>query len=202
MTKIFVCNQHKAGSQSIRQAFKILGLKLMGNKAQWEQSNRALAAGEIEYLLQDMEFDVFLHANMMPKLEHLDKHYPESRFIFLDRNIEDMITSALMHVLDNRFSDNDKRTWRDINTLAMREAYHNYHRRISKFRSDKNHRCLLMNICAGEGWNKLCKFLSMPVPKCKFPHKNDGLSKLLGLVKNATLAQCKLPSSISVDSDS
>ena len=30
---------------------------------------------------------------------------------------------------------------------------------------------LVLDICGGEGWEKLCKFLHVPVPNKKFPKK-------------------------------
>ena len=33
---------------------------------------------------------------------------------------------------------------------------------------------LTLDICAGEGWKKLCPFLGVPIPKEDFPHKNKG----------------------------
>lgn len=36
-----------------------------------------------------------------------------------------------------------------------------------------------MDICAGEGWEKLCVFLNVPVPNAPFPHANEWMHKLM-----------------------
>ena len=33
-------------------------------------------------------------------------------------------------------------------------------------------RLLVMDIIAGDGWDKLCPFLGKPVPEAAFPHRN------------------------------
>jgi hypothetical protein len=35
-------------------------------------------------------------------------------------------------------------------------------------------RLLIMDITAGDGWNKLCPFLGLPTPDAPFPHQNRG----------------------------
>ena len=37
-------------------------------------------------------------------------------------------------------------------------------------------RLLVMDITAGDGWEKLCGFLGLPVPDLPFPHEHHGLS--------------------------
>ena len=48
--------------------------------------------------------------------------------------------------------------------------------------NNKKENVLIMNIIAGDGWGKLCKFLNMDIPNKPFPH--IGNNKLrLGLGK-------------------
>ena len=37
---------------------------------------------------------------------------------------------------------------------------------------------LVMNICEGENWEKLCNFLNLPIPSVPFPHKNNSKNKI------------------------
>jgi sulfotransferase family protein len=37
-------------------------------------------------------------------------------------------------------------------------------------------RLLVMDVTAGDGWDKLCAFLGMPVPDLPFPHRHEGES--------------------------
>ena len=35
-------------------------------------------------------------------------------------------------------------------------------------------RLLIMDLTAGDGWDKLCRFLGLPVPAVPFPHRHEG----------------------------
>ena len=41
-----------------------------------------------------------------------------------------------------------------------------------KYFKDRPNDLLVMNICNGEGWEKLCPFLNKPVPDAPFPKEN------------------------------
>jgi hypothetical protein len=42
---------------------------------------------------------------------------------------------------------------------------------VKEYFRDRPDDLLVMNICAGEGWEKLCPFLGLAIPKVKFPHE-------------------------------
>ena len=52
----------------------------------------------------------------------------------------------------------------------MRKVRHYFARRDSDF--------LEMNICGGEGWDKLCAFLDLATPATPFPHANEWMHLL------------------------
>ncbi|MEM6598284.1 MAG: sulfotransferase, partial [Cyanobacteria bacterium P01_C01_bin.69] len=52
------------------------------------------------------------------------------------------------------------------------DAYHRYHADVRRYFKDRPNDLLEMNIVEGEGWEKLCPFLEMPVPEAAFPHRN------------------------------
>ena len=60
-------------------------------------------------------------------------------------------------------------------TRRLKEALiqkYNQIKDIRNFFSDKPDQFLEMNICNGDGWDKLCKFLNLQKPNTKFPHYN------------------------------
>jgi hypothetical protein len=61
----------------------------------------------------------------------------------------------------------------DAEKLARRRVEHE--REVEAFFADAPQRLLVLDICAGEGWEKLCPFLGRPVPRQPFPwdHRTD-----------------------------
>jgi hypothetical protein len=51
-------------------------------------------------------------------------------------------------------------------------AKENKYGEIKEYFKDRPDDLLVMNICAGEGWEILCPFLDCGIPKIPFPHKN------------------------------
>jgi Sulfotransferase domain len=49
-------------------------------------------------------------------------------------------------------------------------AAERHHRDIKRYFSTRPDDLLEMNIIAGEGWDKLCPFLGVPLPSVPFPH--------------------------------
>ncbi len=61
------------------------------------------------------------------------------------------------------------------NEYVYKKKYIEHNNRILKEISKEE--LLLLNICAGDGWEKLCTFLNKPIPNVPFPHKNSLLDK-------------------------
>ena len=52
------------------------------------------------------------------------------------------------------------------------DAYHRYHADVRRYFKDRPNDLLEMSIVDGDGWEKLCPFLKLPVPAEPFPHNN------------------------------
>jgi len=87
--------------------------------------------------------------------------FPGSRYVFLDRDEQHWLRSYFAYF---------KTSCTEAEALArVRE-----HRlKILDLLADEPH-VLRMNICAGEGYEKLCPFLGIPVPDIPFPWENRG----------------------------
>jgi hypothetical protein len=61
---------------------------------------------------------------------------------------------------------------RDFNREAFHAAYNSHIDGVlSWFKTDPS--CLVVtNLCAGDGWSKICPFLGIPTPRHPFPHYN------------------------------
>jgi sulfotransferase family protein len=51
-------------------------------------------------------------------------------------------------------------------------AYDHYHERVRRHFAGRSEDLLTLNICAGEGWDPLCRFLGLPQPRAEFPSEN------------------------------
>jgi hypothetical protein len=124
----------------------------------------------------------------VPFYPQLDEEYPNSKFILTVRDIDMWLESTRKHF---RGTERETRLIKDIEVRAETHAQHDWLRAAvygtlawdrSVFRQRYNtHHTAVMNyfegrsnllvldICAGEGWEKLCPFLGFDIPKYKFP---------------------------------
>ena len=106
--------------------------------------------------------------------KEVDAEYPGSKFILTVRDIESWCHSA-----KNMFDKNvhaPMRIWIYGREHFKRDVYiTKFYKHIGevvhyfRFRPQD---LLILDIVCGEGWNKLCAFLDVPVPNVLFPHLN------------------------------
>jgi len=173
--KVFEVGVAKTGTSSLARAYDILGLSRTG----WDQRlYDEVKAGMFENALAFAEkFDAFRdgpwHEEDLYKA--LDRRFPNSKFILLERDDESWLRS-----LENFFSPG--KNWGNVNEKYLIRDFaekkqellafkHNRYRDVKEYFRNRPDDLLVMNICAGEGWEKLCPFLGMPFPKVKFPHE-------------------------------
>ncbi len=60
----------------------------------------------------------------------------------------------------------------DFDENDFRTSYLQYVSEVTDYFQDKPGRLLVIDICDGEGWDKLAGFLDCPVPDGAFPHQN------------------------------
>ena len=102
-----------------------------------------------------------------------DKIYPGSKFILLERNMEDWIRSH-----ENYFSDEKlKRGFPVISGYEGKKKgivddHLRVYEEIKQYFSGRDGTLLVMNICNGDGWEQLCPFLGLEIPDSTFPHIN------------------------------
>jgi hypothetical protein len=51
-------------------------------------------------------------------------------------------------------------------------AYRRHDRAVKDHFAGREEDLLILNVCGGDGWNKLCSFLNKPVPSKSFPKSN------------------------------
>ncbi len=113
--------------------------------------------------------------NMWEVYQHLNERFPDSLFILTERDSESWWSSTerwvtvkkphklalYMHHLEVQ----------DPSKTSMVDAYLKYNREVKAY-FNKTNKLLVMDFEKGDGWEKLCSFLALPVPAVKFPHVN------------------------------
>jgi len=177
--KVFEIGSPKTGTSSLGLAFGILGLKHKG----WDRIlHLQCKEGNFQETLKEAEkFEAFVDGpwHYTNVYRTLDREFPNSKFILLERDIQSWIKSY-----ENFFSD-DKMALGTcpINDFQSKkqEIIDNHlkkYKEIKAYFKNRPKDLLVMNICAGEGWEKLCPFLGLPIPDKEFPHFNKTKSFL------------------------
>ena len=182
--KVFEIGSPRTGTSSLGWAYEILGLKHKG----WDSRlYHQCSKGDFKKALEEAEkFDAFEDGpwHDFGLYKALDRKFPNSKFILLERDIPGWIKSH------EYFFSADKMAYGPSpihNYKAKKqkiiESHLEKYREIREYFKNRPNDLLVMNICAGEGWEKLCPFLGFPMPDEKFPHLNK--KKTIPLVKKA-----------------
>ncbi len=115
----------------------------------------------------------------------LDGVFPGSKFILTVRDEESWADSAASHYTKTRAAA--RRVWygNDVNKYVTKlygrmtfergcflDAYARHEEKVRSHFSERPDDLLVLDVCDGEGWDRLCGFLSQPVPNVPFPRKN------------------------------
>lgn len=178
MTKIFGIGLSRTGTTSLSETLSILGYRSKHFPAiGLHQGNIGIARTDLE------NFDALLDTPISVNYKALDKHYPNSKFIFTGRNIEPWLFSCQQYerfapdfpvhpaILELRkllygaeFFDPEK----------FRQAYLDHEKDVDRHFAGRQNTLLKMAISDGDGWDVLCRFLDKSIPSVPFPHLNSG----------------------------
>jgi hypothetical protein len=119
----------------------------------------------------------------------LAESYPEAVFVLTQRDLGAWLASCRRYwayvasPYFRRFPDADLTRYASLinrwlygsatfDERMFAHAHAEYHARVEAFFAARPGRLLRLDICAGEGWAALCRFLSLPAPREPFPHEN------------------------------
>jgi hypothetical protein len=175
--KVFCIGLSKTGTRSLHDALELLGFR----SVHWggpELSTavrrgpeiraaveRALAEGRP--LLDDLdEADAYSDIEALSRhFDVLDRQYPGSRFILTVRPMEEWLRSRQRHVESN------DGTVLEVDLDGWRADAIAHEARVRQHFADRPGDLLVLDISAGEGWERLCPFLGVPVPAVTFPRR-------------------------------
>lgn len=167
---------------SLCQAMRILGYDSVHQyHANSERASRIMNGGwEPEH---EAYFDSPTWLYPRTFTERLWEQFPAAKLIVHTRaNLNDWICSQLIHVLHDRATgDNSVTAWRDLDTTEAAQQYERFMRWADEVRDDP--RVLRIDVSQGDGWEKLCPFLGVPVPGVDFPRANTGQGRLQRIVE-------------------
>jgi len=182
--KVFGIGLSRTATSSLNEALEALGFHAI----HWlNPHSRNLIAQEDFFL-----FDAFTDIPVSHQFERLYHCFPNARFVYTTRSVESWEKSITLHYRTHRGIDRPSQLLSPSHTQRFnfaagpivvnlygryptwREAFEAYDERVRSFFRDKPAASLLeLNICDGEGWEKLCAFLDRPVPSVPFPNKNQ-----------------------------
>jgi hypothetical protein len=173
--KVFGVGFHKTGTKSLAAALTLLGYRVGGS---FGVHDPGIARHALTRALRRCEkYDAF-QDNPWPVLfRELDERVPGSRFILTLRPEAGWIESAVRHF--GRRST-PMRQWiygagyPAGNEERYLERFRRHNREVMEHFRNRPGDLLVIDFFAGDGWDKLCGFLGVPVPRQDFPHVNAG----------------------------
>ena len=201
LNKIFAIGLPKTGTTSLTLALEKLGYKTF----HWPLNyiyQRILSVRPKDWDCCPMEEDYIEQWDALTNFGEniyplLDDDFPNSKFILTVRDKNKWIDSSERHFNKNVSSIRNIHdgNWSIIPTSSLRRMqiygcinfdrdiysnfYDNHYRNVCYYFKDRPKDFMIMNICEGDGWEKLCGFLDRKIPSLNFPHKN----KEVGYVK-------------------
>lgn len=173
-SKIFGIGFHRTGTSSLAAALNYLGFSVTGPNGV-NNPNIKYEAEEMAFKLVET-YDAF-QDNPWPLLyKQLDHRYPGSKFILTLRSTASWINSVV-----NYFGTNTTpmREWiygigyPKGNEQIYINRYERHNREVLNYFNCRPDDFLVLDITAGEGWEKLCPFLGKTIPVVPFPHLNQ-----------------------------
>ncbi|NET43657.1 sulfotransferase family protein [Okeania sp. SIO2B3] len=185
--KVFGIGLSRTGTKSLTGALNILGINVV-HYPQDETTLQELIEGNFEFSLLN-NFDGITDITVASYYAQLDKIYPDSKFILTVREKESWLKSMEAHwskkvVFDERPEKQKKMELRrflrsavygtyQFNTERLSYVYDLHCQNVLEYFRDRPESLLVLNICQGEGWEKLCSFFDLPVRDEPFPHNNN-----------------------------
>jgi sulfotransferase family protein len=173
--RLFGIGTARTGTSSLARALVLLGFKHTSwDPTLWDRYER----GDYEPIFRVADrFESFDDGpwNGSDFYRELDRRYPRSKFVLSVREAQSWLVSHERH-----FSTEGARTIPErylIPDYAARrdEILADYMRRNREAIDYFRHRpgdLLVLDVCGGEGWERLCPFLGLDPPAKPFPHIN------------------------------
>jgi len=191
--RIFGIGLTKTGTSSLHAALAHLGFRSI------HHGDQGLRDSLAEALLQDGgpldrvdDLDAFFDVPaVVDRFDRFDLEYPASRFILSTRALEPWLASRQRHVETNRRLMELGEAHGDtleVDFDAWVAEWHRHHERVLGHFADRPADLLVIDVCAGEGWEVLAPFCGWErIPERAFPWENPGIELRDGSLRDGSL---------------
>lgn len=188
--KIFCIGMNKTGTSSLHQAFLKLGLRSIhhgpGDYSSLREHLQKASAIDAqirefkksgEKLLQEInDYDAYSDIGLLIHNFHIiDSQYPNSKFIYTQRNTDDWVNSRRKHIERNIKARESGRYESAFNTVEVEtwiKTKNEHFARVKSYFRNRPNDLLIMHVTEGDGFEKLCPFLGLTIPEENFPRAN------------------------------
>jgi len=191
--KIFGIGLSKTGTTSLTHALKIMGYHTIHypfNVLKYQNGELVLNAGRLN------RYDACTDSPVARFFRELDKHFPNSKFILTQRDVNSWLTSCEHHhVWPGEYAEKvslgksplirrvlklheDLYGSASFNRETFTKSYVKHEKAVLAYFKNRPEDLLQIDICGGEGWGKLCQFLNRDIPDHHFPRRNIGANKV------------------------
>jgi Sulfotransferase domain len=188
--KVFGLGLSKTGTSSLGEALNILGIKTI----HYPHDRRTLAdlrSGNYELSILE-EYQGIVDIPVAPYYAQLDRIYPDSKFILTVRDKHSWLSSIETHWRSRNARMNRNPQYKEFtrfisacvygsleyNMDRFLYVYDTHVRNVQYYFRNRPEDLLILDICGGDRWEKLCNFLGLSIPRARFPHANPWMSGL------------------------
>ena len=175
--KVFGIGMPKTGTSSLNSALGALGFKSVHDP--WKLRQKIWDTGSYKW---DTRYNAFTNFGEW-FFPHLDENYPNSKFILTIRDKKSWLKSCEKH-----FSPKNEKKYRRPFEASLKKmeifgikvftrqrysyVYDLHLETVKNYFKGREKDLLILDICGGDEWEKLCSFLDVEIPDKNFPHKN------------------------------
>lgn len=184
--KIYGIGLSRTGTKSLAKALTALGYKT----GHYDVTIKAVVFGEDEPTLDVnlvRQWDALTDIPIAAFYRQLDALFPNAKFILTIRDRANWLDSCERHYQASRIAYSNKHGIQPEQILQLRRyvygqtvfernrfshAYEAHVNGVLEYFTARPNDLLVMNICSGAAWSKLCAFLGKDVPNIPFPREN------------------------------
>jgi hypothetical protein len=165
--KVWGIGLARTGTYTLCEVFRRLGYKTVLHNPHFPFLETADAAADNECALF---------------YRYLDYRFPGSKFILTTRALKDWLKSIkfILETYPVRSRQENIAIFRrmtlygtvSFDEVKMTCTYLRHHSEVRHYFRDRAHDLLEIDFARGDGWEKICAFLNLPVPNEPFPHLN------------------------------
>lgn len=190
INKIFCIGMNKTGTISLHEALSEMGfLSIHHAPSKYSNLKEHLESAK------KIREEILVRKNLGQKLlEHIDNYeaysdigpiinnfevldiqYPKSKFIYTERDTDDWVRSRIKHISRNKYNIENglyNSTFTQVDIDKWKNNKRRHLLRVKKYFKNRASDLLIIDICNGDGYEKLCPFLNKPILTKSFPKRN------------------------------